>query len=91
MKAPFIIPWPKFGSALLTLGFLLLATSGCQTFCYTEEDLERERRLLAESCANMPPGGWACGGGIAIRPDFSNINIGNTGCPNLGPGVCPDK
>lgn len=79
------------GSTLLTLGFLLLATSGCQTFCYTEEDLARERRLLAESWANAPRGGLGWGGGIAIRPDLSKINIGNIGCPNLGSGICPGK
>ena len=91
MKTKSTNPWTGFSRAVLTLGFLLLAASGCQTFCYTDEDLERERSLIAESYANVPPGGWGCGGGIAIRPDFSHINIGNIGCPNLGPGVCPGK
>jgi hypothetical protein len=91
MKTDFTLSWTDFGRTVLTLGFLLVATSGCQTFCYTEEDLARERRLLAEGWANAPRGGWGCGGGIAIRPDLSNISLGNIGCPNVGSGICPGK
>ena len=76
---------------LLVLVVISLAVVGCRTLNYTQEDLERERSLLAENMAKVQQGGWGCGGGVGIRPDLSKINLGNIGCPNLGPGVCPGK
>lgn len=91
MKTGFTTRKTDLGSTVLTLALLLVATSGCRTFNYTEEDLARERRLLAENMANAPRGGFAGSSGISIRPDLSKVNIGNVGCPNLGPGICPGK
>ena len=76
---------------LLTVGLLPVVTSGCRTFSYTEEDLQRESLFLEANLANVPRGGWGCGGGITIRPDLGNLNLGNIGFPNLGGGVCPGK
>lgn len=71
----------------LALVALLLSTAGCRTFNYTQVDLERERKQLAEGYAT--PGSWGSTGGMGgfrISP-----NIGNIGCPGLGGGVCPGK
>ena len=72
----------------LALVALCLAVTGCQTFTYTDEDLARERRKLAESWASGGWRGWGCGvSGMNISP-----NLGNIGCPGLGGGaVCPGK
>ncbi len=72
-------------TALPALAALCLVVTGCQTFNYTDEDLARERRKLAEGYAS---GGWRGGMG---SPSIGNINIGNIQCPGLGGGVCPGK
>ena len=72
-------------TALPALTALCLVVTGCQTFNYTDEDLARERKKLAEGYAS---GGWRGGMG---SPSIGNINIGNIACPGLGAGVCPGK
>jgi hypothetical protein len=74
---------------LAALIALWLVVTGCQTFNYTDEDLARERRKLAEGYANGGwrggMGGWGGWGGVKVSP-----NIGNIQCPGLGlGGVCP--
>jgi hypothetical protein len=73
-------------AGILTLGALSLAAVGCRTFNYTDEDLEQERRLLAEISGF---GGWGVGG--SISPGVGKLNLGGINCPNLGGGVCPGK
>ncbi len=75
----------------LAMVAVLLPWTGCRTFNYTEADLERERRQLAEGYVNSrswgSPWGYMGGmGGFKISPDISNIQ-----CPGLGGGVCPVK
>jgi hypothetical protein len=74
-------------TALPALAALCLVVTGCQTFNYTDEDLARERRKLAEGYAS---GGWRGGMGIGSMSGFSP-NIGSIQCPGLGGGVCPGK
>ncbi len=74
-------------AARLGLLALCLGATGCRTFNYTEEDLARERRWLAEGYANGGLGGGMGAGGINIAP-----RIGNIQCPGLGAcGVSPGK
>jgi hypothetical protein len=75
-------------TALPALTALCLVVTGCQTFNYTDEDLARERRKLAEGYAS---GGWRGGMGGGFSPNIGSINIGNIQCPGLGGGVCPGK
>jgi hypothetical protein len=66
---------------------LSMATAGCATFNYTDEDMDEERRLLAERAGLMR--GWGVGGGFS--PQIGNLNLGNINCPNAGSGVCRGK
>jgi len=72
-------------TGLPALTALCLVVTGCQTFNYTDEDLARERKKLAEGYAS---GGWR--GGMGGMGGFSP-NIGSIQCPGLGGGVCPGK
>ncbi len=81
---------------------LSLATAGCRTFNYTDEDMERERKLISERVAGGR-GYWACvedghadGGyvgisGFHLNLDNDHLNLGKFHCPNSGGGVCPRK
>ena len=73
-------------TGLLALGALSLAAAGCRTFNFTEEDLEQDRKLLAERSGDR-----AWGVGANFHPSMGKINLGGLNCPNLGGGVCPGK
>jgi hypothetical protein len=81
----------SFVSTRAMLALLLLAT-GCKTFNYTEDDLDRERQRLADAYAKGEAwGGAGMGlGGVTFNPDFSNFacpgGIGN-GCQVSAPGT----
>ena len=72
----------------LALVALCQVLTGCQSFNYTDEDMARERRKLAEGWANGGWRNWGCSlSGMKISPNLSNI-----GCPGLRGGVvCPGK
>jgi hypothetical protein len=73
---------PMRRGLFLMLGMLALATAGCRTFNYTDEDLARERQRLAESSANGSWGGWGWGG--SFNPGIGKIKLGGFGGANIG-------
>ena len=75
---------------------LSLSTEGCATFTYTDEDMARERKLIAERAAGGR-GFWACvenddaGGGYGGVGDF-HLNLGKFHCPSPPEGgLCRGK
>ena len=81
---------------LLMLVGLSLATAGCRTFNYTDEDMARERNLIAERVA----GGrcfWACVGNDPDRDGYGSVgnfhlDLGKFHCPSPAEGgVCRGK
>lgn len=67
----------------LALAALSLAATGCRTFNYTEEDLERERTGVEENSQHSIFGSVTGG----FHPGFGNVNCGNLNLGGAG-GFC---